>query len=749
MTGLSAWIALALVGCRKEEPEPVAAGALVDGLDVAVGVDVATSIGPSPHAAVARAVNELGVAVAATTQRVSVGGAEVDLAFDAYGYGELQLDAPGSAEILGGVHEAWVHAVGSTWPGFGLERAHPAFTDAQSVVAATGGWLVAGNYDVWWVTPDQAPHRVLELTTGSPITGLRAAHVDADGILDAVVWSGDTVALLRGRPGGGLSHGAVVRADGAAAGGVDAADASGDGVPDVAIAWVDQAGDHELQILEGDGAWSFTSHAPMPLQSSPVGVAIGDNDADGHAELTVLIDNGEWQRFVYSTSGFLETGPELASLIPLQTQIHSGADMNGDGGDELFFFGPIAPDTEREVIIYDLLGAQPTYLREQPPEGQVSLAHVDDDGLVDLFMLYADHELIELTWKDGNYARNLVATLSEHAPLAAGDTNGDAVVDLLLAGADWTTWTGALADVDDHTWWSAASPPVGAVTFAESGPLVTADPTGTGDVVLGFVVTDTSSSLTAWTVSPGAPPTVSVAWSVQLAPTSEEGVDLAVCGDQAWALTDSQLHLVDLSGRDVLYSVPTAGTRVDCGEGPSGAVGGVLAAGEVDLFDDNLNRIDSEAHTGAQDFAFVTFDGVPQIGTCSTAGCTAARVAYGDDGAHALATADDAGLVLTFADGRVVEPGGHGRLTVTDVDDDGHDDVIAVAEGARVYVLRSTGEGIGPAEAFHGDGAAGTGAFAIDGDGDGARDLWVQAGDGTAWFTYAPGAAPSDGGSTR
>lgn len=737
-------IALMVLGCRpKEEEVEPAPGDLVD-LTAPIGIDVQSAIGMAPSGALARAVNEIGVAVASPAKRVSVGGVEVDVVFDGTGYGEVPLAEAGSAEIVGGEHPASVHAVSVDWPGVGLLPAGHAMTDVEHAVAATRGFLLASLTDVWWTAPGQVPHRVLEFTDGTLIRGIRTGHVDQDGVLDAIVWGGNSVVLLKGRAAGGMTNGAVIRADGYIAGGADAADATGDGVPDVSIAWISQNTDHHLQVLIGDGLWAFDNQPAKPLTRSPAGLAVGDNTGEGVPQITVISEDGNYQRFKWAEDGFVETGPQLTAGFPIASSQESGWDLNGDGGDELLFFGPLNPGQNREVIVYDLLGSLVTYLRLNPPEAHVAVADANQDGLGDILMLYADLEVVQLTHRNDDYTQGRVGAFNDHGPIAATDLDGDRAPEVVVAGFDyWSVFPGGLeVQEDGDQFWQTSDPAWIGLDLDMAGPVVAADIDGNPDTLefVSFLTGSTYSRLVGWRITPGeVGATASQVMSVDLSTSGSAGVDLAICDGVAWALTETDLHRVVLSTQSRTGTRATTATRVDCGQGPGGATGALLVGDDVELLDNALGILATEGHSGAGDIAIVTLADGDVVSHCSGT-CTAVRWAYADDGSHALAWADNSGVHVKLADGTTHDLGPGAEVSTSDVDGDGHDDLIAVEElnGSVVSVWRSTGQGWGPAEVWHTGQELTAKAFAGDATGDGWPDLWSRGPDGRLYHTLAP-----------
>jgi hypothetical protein len=725
-------IALALVGCKKDEVVDEAPGLVMEA-PVAEAVDVQTGIVPLGTGVVARAVNAYGIATGSGPLRVSVGGADKDVSFDANGYGAVSLDAEGSAEVLGAALPAEVHAVDADWAGLSLGRGDLAPTDAKFAAAATRGWLVAGLYDVWWVSDLGQTHRVMKLPDGDLINGMRAGHVDSDGVIDAVVWAGDTVYLLRGRSLGGMSWGAGVKAEGYVVGGAAVDDCTGDGIGDVMIGWVSPNDDHHFQVLVGDGLWALDSYPPVDLPKPPHGVAIGSNRGEGYPQITITYEDGDYERYEFEPDSeqFRPTGPSLSGGFPAGAQVESGWDVNGDGGEELFFVGPKNQGVPRALYIYNLLPATVTWFAlDDYVEAEFAIADMDGDNTADVAVLPADGEVVSLTYSGSGYLQDRVGSVGDPGPLAFSDMNADRAPEMLVAGqALWGRWDGVVVTEDDgKVWWNQVVPatPLSA-DVGLAGPVVAYERDGnpaTTDL-WGFVQDATNTSLVGWTVTAGETPVVTQVESIPLSSAAAAGVDLAICGGVAWALTETDLHRVDLGTRARL-TLATAATRLDCGSAPSGAKVALLVGGTVELRDDALSLVSTEGHSGAGDLAVVQLGGAPAIGVCDGEGCSAIRWAWAADGGEALVTSDTDGVHVEKADGSVVDLGVSGVPSVSDVDGNGLLDLVVLDSGDQsiVTVFRSTGQGWGPAEAWHHQAGGFQGeAWVADVTGDGLADV--------------------------
>jgi hypothetical protein len=726
-------VALALIGCKKEEPFDAPPGALVD-MSAAVGVDVQSGIGPVGHGAVARAVNDVGAAVPSGPLPVTVGEVQQQITFDATGIADLSLPDPGSAEVTAAMRPAWVHTTGDDWPGFGLPRADNPLATARFAAGIARGWLVAGLDDVWYVPPPQpgspgTPWPVMRLAGGAQIYGLSAAHIDEDGVLDAIAWGGDTVVLLKGRVNGGAVWGATIQAEGAAVTGAAVGDVDDDGSPDVAIAWADQTGENSLEVLLGDGQFGFEPMEKKALAELPGPIAIGDNSAAGTPQVTVLIGNGEWQRFTVSGGVLVETGPTLATLFPTTQTLLSGADMNADGGDELVFLGPVSPGQDRDVRVYDLVGAQPTFLPLTPPAAEVALADVDADGSAELTMVYEDHQTVELRWNGTGFTQHNVGSVAGYGPPAMSVFDADRVPTLLVADEDraWAQFDAeSVPDEEDIPWLTPIEPVWEAHDGAFLGPSVAID-TDADPGTLEFVGVS-GGDLERYTVTTGVPSTLTATRLTAVAGSAITPLDLAVCSNVAWVLTADTVYRVPFVGGATSAAI-TGGARLDCGLGPSGAAAAVLQTnGDVVLLNGALGTVDTLAAVGGADVALVTTADGDEALTCADAGCNALRWEYADDGRDAFVWTDGTGTHAELDDGDRLDLGMAGWLSIGDADADGNPDLLIVSsddEGAVILVVRSTGEGFGPAEGFHSRQILAGPALTGDADGDGTPDVWA------------------------
>ncbi len=735
--------AIALTGCPKPvEDEPL--GGWVD-LTAPVRVDITPSTGPAPHLGLARAVNEFGAAVGSGPMPVAVDGSDVSVSFDPYGYGTVEIASAHSADVWSGDQNVRMTAVDGDWAGFGLMPSMQSFGTARHVQPGSGGMLAATDSEVYWVPVSGTPHRVLHFPNDT-IGGLRTANLDGDGILDAVVWAGDTVAFMRGRPDGGLAWGGGVQLEGMIAGGVTAADVTNDDSIDVAIAWQSEVGDHVLQVWEGNGLFEFSDRLPADLIARPTGLAVGDNFGDGDGpQFTVMIDSDpvNWQRVQVIGEQILGVGPTLNDLgMSSGTDVFSGADLNDDGGDELFLFAPLVPGERRLVRIYDLRSDSSSvqFVPVEYDEAHLTVADGNDDGLVDLFALEkridtGDYKLMHLAWtgsvSGSPYSQRRAADLADHGPIAFTDLEGDGASELLVAGQMWSWHPGAITDGENGEWWSVDEPTWGSWDLFVSGPVAQADADSDGTTVemVGMVIESNASVLKTWTITPGTAPTLGELRSTTLTDAAADGLDVAVCGTFAYALNDTHLSKVNLVNGTVVQQITTTGSRVACGAGPSASEAAVLDGSTVRLLDSALVEVGTEPSGDGYDVAI----GGGEAATCTTEDCSIVYWNLGDVDGFATGTTGEASLAIG-SDDQVLGPVG-GQLAVWDVDGDGTDDLIAVDGGTVIGTYLSAGDGAGAGRFFHA--RLGLSGPAVVGDvtQDGEADLLLADPTGSLYLT--------------
>lgn len=762
---------LFLAGCKGCADDPVQESDLTAIAADPTGVFAGEALGAGAAVVPVFATNAVGAAVPASDLTVD-GGA--DFVMDGLGWGQVTLDASGPVSVAG----AGATAVGQGWvtsmPAQAFELpalALPGGAASPSDVAIAGeGVAWVGGSTVYWSAPGGAAVPVATLPdVGGQILAVQA---DQDGVTDLLAWEGDTVLLLRGRNGGGLTFGAGWTAV-ADVVGATAQDLDGDSVIDVQVALTDGVGTKVVWML-GDGTgWSEGDSVYVDYVA--LGISAEDYSGDGEAEVTLLTEDGLIRRYARYDDGW-QTGSSTDIDVGMGpgTRVYPSADLTEDGSADLIFAGPASDGSGAQVKIvtagaasmlsYAFLGTYSDGTR--PSEVQIGVGDLTGDGVPDVSVLSA-LGLQRVAWNpdlldaEGNPAPNFEsANAGSFDPghgMAVGDVDADGVDDIVIGAADaLITVTGVRTEDDPSTpydeSWKALPTGLSLYNLHIAGVPVFTELTGDGGTdLLSFTQTDTGLALQAYRSYPqdAAPPGWALSGAAVLA-TDADPVALAVCdaggGPIAWALTDEAgagtLRAYALNA----YGVPTtllgtwsvSGDAVLCG--PIAATGSAPAsdvavvdgaAGGVTLFDGTgaVGTVDAPGQSVAA--ADTDGDGLRElVGIDADAQVAVGR--FGEGAAESVVSLADTALAVV--DPRTVAAG---ALSVSDADGDGVPDVIVQQDGV-VWVYRVQDGAITAPDAFYTTRPFGGPVFFGEVDGDTTPDLLAvgqddDPGDGTDW----------------
>lgn len=761
-------IPILALGCGRGDgsagPSPAR---FVDGAEIDA-FEITPAGGAVPHRALVRALNAFGASVESGPREVLVDGVPTEVPFDSFGYGSVELTRVGESTLELDGEVVLAQTVESDWPGVAM---HPAWSvplaDPEHAGATSDGVVAASGSDVWWAGIGLPPHRVLE--ADAPIRGLRALHIDADGLLDALVWTPSTAYLLRGRVGGGLAFGAAIVADGLEVGGVDVGDVSGDNLPDVVIAWSTPEGAGILDVLEGDGLFRFEPAITRTIEGDPADVVINDATGEGIDQITVLHDTAaDWSRFILGAERqYIPIGPFLPvgnNVFSAESRMIPSGDLDGDGGDEIALVEPRISGNIREAFFFDLLvdvegcnaqevGAQCVveYLPlDESVAGLFTVGDANADGLDDVWILDEEGLLSGLHWSrtTEKYESASILQLPAQGPPALADIDADGSIDLSVATDEaWWLWRGEAIEDDERQIWAPRD--LGAVQVREAlhGLWGFTEIDGNPDSIeiVGFNLTagDTLLRVVAYERGGGR---AALIGELEILADAVEPDDLKVCGTQAWFTLRGRVYRVDLSDPGNLSVDMSLGddiVRVDCGEGPGGSDGVLLeAGGRVRYVTAGGAPVNEQLVPGAEDVALGQTSAGPRALTCDAEGCDLIFWPYQASGGGMFVISDPGG-VRGNEDGTLIPLGGpHGSLTVADVDLDGNPDLLVTQPAAGSIALhRSSGVSVLPVEIWHAGRILAGSADARDGDGDGWPDLWMVDEDGDLKHTLSPAAA--------
>jgi len=279
----------------------------------------------------------------------------------------------------------------------------------------------------------------IELPAGTAMGGAPAVTADFndDGNTDIVYVNG-ALTLAAGDGKGGFRD-APVYGSGPS---IAAADFNGDGNVDIVIA--DPIGTVDVILGVGNGTFQLTS-SNYPAGSNPVLVATGDFNGDGKPDVLVVnsISGGTSGAASTQVSVLLgKSDGSLASALPAITIAGSPVsvalgDFNADGHLDV----AIAEQGTNTAAI--LLGkgdgtfAPPSTVTLSATPAQVLVADMDGDGHPDLIVMFTSvAPALAVCAGQGDGTFGVPKTYSDVLPpsaIAVGDMNGDGVLDVVLA----------------------------------------------------------------------------------------------------------------------------------------------------------------------------------------------------------------------------------------------------------------------------------------------------------------------------
>lgn len=742
--GLARIAIVGALGCPKSEP-PVTGLATPIAGEVAVGVTLDALQGPAPLTISVRAVNDAGVTVASTTPvRIDVAGEERTVSLDAQGFGTTTLDEPGAVRLTTGDTSAVAYVLPRGFDLPTLGDAWLAPDAARATWATRGGRLVSTGSALFEVRGHQEPSVIFRTSEVDEIRGVQAGDLDLDGVQDALLWTTERVIALRGHAGGGYSWAKGWRATRALVAAATIGDANGDANPDVLIAWTSDG--EQLEVLHGDGLGTWTTAGLIPLAAPATSLTVSDADRDDRAEITVVESSGTWERFAGLSRSYAPTGPSLSALELLPgTVIQPSSDMNGDGADDLYLFGPRSPGAPRNVYVLDLYGTNIQYLSRQHTAAWLDLADATGDQRTDLWSLDQDGALRILSWATNPPDEWNVANLPSDGPISAGDLDDDGTADLFKAGPTyWESWSGGyIGDAGARTWRPA--PTAFTTVTTRQTRFALADVDGDPATVdwIGTVDRDGVTWLRAWSMLPGTR-SVTEHWRLRLSPSDTQAPvevrDLAVCDDLAWLIAGGQLWRVSFSALGHAHTArPSGALSVACAAGLEDREAAVLVAGQIQWMNAQMDVVESLVGYGeARQLAASAYGGTPAVATCNGARCDVLWWAE----QRRFVAADARGVRLLDPE-EDLAPIEATWLSASDLDGDGRADLAAVTEDGRLVVVpRLPADDARPVVWRTGRVPAGSAGFA-DFDGDDRRDLWIVDADGRLVVSDPPSAAPA------
>jgi Bacterial Ig-like domain (group 3)/FG-GAP-like repeat/FG-GAP repeat len=326
----------------------------------------------------------------------------------------------------------------------GIGRATLAPTGSVSFIDTTNGNSVLGTATLGPATLGRFPN-----APGSPVAvgntprAVAVGDFNGDGIADLAVtnYSSNTVSILLGNLSGDFTpaSGSPI-AVGIQPFGVAVGDFNGDGIADLAVA---NYGSNTVSVLLGNGSGGFAPAlgSPIAVGTQPLAVAVGDFNGDGIADLAVANYGAATVSILLGggRGGFTLGSAPAVGTTPYALAV---GDFNGDGIADL----AVVNSVPHNVSI--LLGTgsggfapapgSPIAVGTSPRA--VTVGDFNGDGIADLAVVNAgpNNVSILLGTGSGGFAPapgSPITVGKLPRALAVGDFNDDGIADLAVASS--------------------------------------------------------------------------------------------------------------------------------------------------------------------------------------------------------------------------------------------------------------------------------------------------------------------------
>jgi hypothetical protein len=663
---------------------------------------------------------------------------------DAYGYISLQIDsnAPAAYSVSSGTSSGSAYHV-PPMPDLPAAESHYLEEEAQKpdfVALGTDGYIFAAGSAVWWkdASLSSVSHSVARLE-GS-VKGLWSAHIDGDGILDAMLWTQSEAVLLRGRPGGGMSWGAAFHFDEHQITSLSAADLNGDLISDIAVG-INEGDSSMVAILQGDGNWGFDEQDPLELTFPIDSMVAADENGDGSPDITVInSETGVIRRYTSSVDGWIGGLPSViapnAYLASVGSYFPPMKDVNADGRPDLILLG--GERASKQDLVFFIIGESVTKYEQSYYPYHSAFADVDSDGAVDIIILDdSDMRIIQFDIPTNSFSAKTITGFGERAPFVIDDFNQDSISDLIFFSEHATEYEGV---VREQSGWLIPKPDWDSYSTLFTGGHLVGDFNGDGvEEIVSTVTENGLSKLTAlqfYIDGDGFVKLDSLGDKYAFGTTGSELLDITACGTEIFVLTENEagdnsasvLNSMRLDGtvlNRAAYESTEGLTSVDCAE-IDGDLHVVATSGPAFWLYNSMLQEDATTEGGVDttetwhDIAIGDTDGDGQynISGCQTEGCQIEMADLNGDGKDELISVGER-IKVTFS-GESEEDGGldtagdtaaaggdrgpvvltldtQGAIAIEDMDGDGIPElVVKNEESEHAWIYRGVAGGLAP-----------------------------------------------------
>ena len=751
---LPALLALTIAGCKGPGETYPILQALDDEASAVESIEVISVAGDLDLLVPVRLVNAFGAAITGDDINVSVSGQtatieDTSVSIDAMGYGwvEVSTDQPEPVEVTAHSDvygssesvESW--ATDGDLPLMGLMPAWALADeeDAATQIASATRGVISLDRDTLWFQPTQTaspPHRVLDAPNN--LVGVRAAHLDNDGILDAAAWSSTTVFLLRGHESGGMAWGGAFsisdeHLSAHAIADVNIGDIDGDNILDLAVAT--NAGTYgAVIVMYGDGVWGFDTVDEIEIDAPLTAIVLADTDVDGQDELNLLDTNATLIRYKRTDQTWAETGySQVDTALSGNARFLGAFDLNQKTADDLILFDDNEGGTGS--VVWYTMDSGMTRFKLRYPEMVATTGDLNADFLEDIAFM-SEGELHHVSWRDETFTERTLSSFPTDGVLAVANFDNEAWNELVVANdvirvfpgesndnGNWTTNEGTWTNFD--------------VGLAGKAEITDWSGDGVSDII-GLYDNSGTAAVRLWRVSVSGGVTSLTVTETEAIQSAADPIDLAVCGDDVWALAEG-----DSNSKLLHFTISSSGTasgaesksvngdRVLCGDFSSGKAAVIsMSDGSVTYYQSDLDQAGTGDVGSANDVAVGDTDGnsKDEVLTCTEADCSIIAVDMGNNGEDEVFISSGDTVEVTGWDQSVTYRGG-GELGAGDIDQDGYIDVVASQEGL-LWVYRGLKGGVaGPAGLHTRNDVSGVPSIG-DAIGNGSTQLFLLGDDG-------------------
>lgn len=487
-----------------------------------------------------RTVNEYGAAIPSSdviAYYVGPSNSEGEIEPDAFGYARPVV-AEGNAISLSTTESKFYPYIQPENQALNLPQITPLEAQPDIVERGTDGFLLAFGAQLHWQSALMGSHSYSVLNADGEILGLWSRHLDGDGVLDAVLWTENTVFLMRGVPDGGMSWGGGISFDDRVVA-VSASDLNGDRIFDLAIG-VTSDTDSVVAIFHSDGNWGY-SKAEHMLQPYPLEAMVAeDENRDGRADISLIDEStGYVRRYTYDSAGWAGGLPSIIEpdqfIAPKGSHMPPMIDLNADGRNDLLIVGPEGANTQD--LVFFIIRESFVIFRQQYASFLAEYADVDQNGSTDIITFTTDG--LRYLWygtETGEFTANTFTGFGDKRPFSVLDGDNDGITDIAFFGEQLVLQPGSWSDegawrISPTIWTSYDN------RFTEDFVVGDFDEDGVVEVV-GFIMTGVEVKIETSELTLGAEE--NFLSSVDVYPFAgdlSDGLDFAQCGSDIIALT--------------------------------------------------------------------------------------------------------------------------------------------------------------------------------------------------------------------